>query len=212
MKHIEKLRERDVEAASRRAAERLVARAADEGLVDVAFAFVPSPLGTLLVAATRVGLVQIAYPEGSPDTMLARLAAAVSPRILETPARLDVVRRQLDEYFGRRRRHFELPLDLRLAHGFTRRVLRATARIPYGGLATYADMAREAGSPRAVRAAGNALGDNPIAIVVPCHRVVRTGGALGGYGGGLDRKQVLLRLEGVLGREARVDLPPRGRP
>jgi methylated-DNA-[protein]-cysteine S-methyltransferase len=131
--------------------------------------------------------------------VLAQLATGVSPRILETPAMLDDARRQLDQYFARRRRDFALPLDLRLAHGFTRRVLEETARIPFGSLASYGDVARRAGSPRAVRATGNALGANPIPIVVPCHRVVRTGGALGGYGGGLERKQLLLRLEGALG-------------
>lgn len=200
MKDIETLRARDVERASRHAAARVAARAATEGLVDVGFAFVPSPFGALLVAATGRGLVRLAYPDGSPDAVLAQLAAEVSPRILEAPGMLDAVRRQLDEYFARRRRRFELPLDLRLTRGFTRRVLQATGRVPFGGLATYADVARAAGSPRAVRAAGNALGANPIPIVVPCHRIVRTGGALGGYTGGLERKLRLLRLEGTVAR------------
>jgi methylated-DNA-[protein]-cysteine S-methyltransferase len=122
----------------------------------------------------------------------------VSPRVLEAPARLDGVRRQLDDYFEGRRREFDLPIDWALTAGFTRKVLQATARIPFGAVSSYREVATEAGSPRAVRAAGNALGHNPIPIVVPCHRVLRTGGNLGGYTGGLEKKETLLRLEGVL--------------
>jgi methylated-DNA-[protein]-cysteine S-methyltransferase len=173
-------------------------RAADEGLLDVAYAAVDSPLGPLTVAATPRGLVRLAYPSVATEVVLGELAVRVSPRILEAPARLDEVRRELDEYFAGRRRHFELPLDWSLTDGFTRRVLEVTAQIDYGTLRTYRDVASGAGSPRAVRAAGNALGANPIPVVVPCHRVVRTGGGLGGYGGGLDRKEFLLRLEGAL--------------
>jgi methylated-DNA-[protein]-cysteine S-methyltransferase len=120
--------------------------------------------------------------------------------VLESPARLDSIRRQLDEYFEGRRTDFDLPLDWRLSHGFGRRVLMQTARIPFGGVSTYKSVAAAAGSPRGARAAGNALGANPIPIVVPCHRVLHSGGGLGGYGGGPDRKEFLLKLEGVRGR------------
>jgi methylated-DNA-[protein]-cysteine S-methyltransferase len=198
MKDLERLRDRDLGRAAQRAAARFAERAAASGLIDVGFAFVPSPFGALLVAATPRGLVRLAYPDCEPDEFLAELAARVSPRILEAPAMLDDVRRQLEQYFARRRQRFELPVDFQLTHGFTRRVLRATADIPFGSLATYADMARAAGSPRGARAAGNALGANPIPIVVPCHRVIHTGGTIGGYTGGLARKRLLLRLEGRL--------------
>lgn len=184
------------------AARRLVAAAERAGLLDVAYARVDSPLGELTVAATERGLVRIAYPERDPDAVLEELARRVSPRVLEAPARLDDVRRQLDEYFSGRRRSFELRIDWSLAQGFAAKVLRATARIPAGEVRTYRAIAEAAGSPRAVRAAGNALGSNRIPIVVPCHRVVRTGGALGGYTGGIERKRFLLRLEGWEGARA----------
>ena len=183
--------------ASRGAAERFAARAADSGLVDVAYATVDSPVGPLLVASTRRGLVELAY-DPDLDRELSRLSARISPRVLEAPAKLDLVRRELDEYFSGRRLEFDLPIDWSLTAGFTQRVLRATARVPYGAVSTYREMASAAGNERAVRAAGNALGANPIPIVVPCHRILRTGGALGGYGGGLPRKEFLLRLEGAL--------------
>jgi methylated-DNA-[protein]-cysteine S-methyltransferase len=133
------------------------------------------------------------------DEQLDELAVRISPRILRAPARTDAVRRQLDAYFEGRRRAFELPIDWRLVRGFAGDVLRATARIPFGQVSSYREIAVEAGSPRAYRAAGNALGSNPIPIVVPCHRVLHAGGGLGGYTGGLDRKRFLLRLEGALG-------------
>jgi methylated-DNA-[protein]-cysteine S-methyltransferase len=174
----------------------IVDRAEREGLVDVAYATVESPLGPLTVAATAAGLLRVAYDGG--DEVLEDLAARVSPRVLESPARLDRARRELEEYFEGRRTRFELPIDWSLARGFTRRVLDVTARIPYGELQSYAVVADRAGSPRAVRAAGNALGANPMPVVVPCHRVVRSGGGLGGYTGGLGRKEFLLRLEGRL--------------
>jgi methylated-DNA-[protein]-cysteine S-methyltransferase len=180
--------------------DRLLAeRAAAEGLLDVAYATVDSPLGPLVVAATPRGLVRVAYTGSETDAeVLEELARKVSPRVLEAPARLDDVRRELDEYFEGRRKEFDLPIDWALTHGFTGRVLQATARIAFGATSTYAGVASEAGSPRAVRAAGNALGSNPIPVVVPCHRVLRTGGAIGGYTGGIERKEYLLRLEGVL--------------
>jgi methylated-DNA-[protein]-cysteine S-methyltransferase len=176
--------------------ERLGARAAEEGLLDVAYGWVDSPLGRLTVAATPRGLVRVAYPFKEPETVLEELASKVSPRMLEAPERLDDVRRELDEYFEGRRQEFDLPIDWALTKGFVRGVLRATAKIGYGDVRTYSDMAKAAGSPRAVRAAGNALGANPMPVVVPCHRVVRTGGGFGGYTGGIERKEFLLRLEG----------------
>jgi methylated-DNA-[protein]-cysteine S-methyltransferase len=179
--------------------QRLAARANEEGLMDVAYATVDMPLGLGLVAATPKGLVRVALPNERVEEVLARLARDVSPRVLEFPARLDEARRELDEYFEGRRDRFELSLDWRLSHsGFYRRVLRATARVPFGEVITYSEAAKRAGSPRAVRAAGSALGSNPIPIVVPCHRVVRTGGAIGNYGGGPEMKRFLLQLEGAL--------------
>jgi methylated-DNA-[protein]-cysteine S-methyltransferase len=173
-------------------------RAEREGLVDVAYAIVDSPVGRLLLAQTRKGLVRVSFGENYPeDRVLEELAEDISPRVLEAPASLDAIRRELDEYFAGRRTGFDVPLDWRLTHGFGRRVLRHTAQIPYGRVSTYKTVAGEAGSPRAARAAGNALGSNPIPIVVPCHRVLHSGGGLGGYGGGLDRKVFLLDLEGA---------------
>jgi methylated-DNA-[protein]-cysteine S-methyltransferase len=183
---------------SQAAAERFAERAAREGLLDVAYALVDSPLGTLLAARTKRGLVELAYGGEQADPLLEELARKLSPRVLEAPAQLDDVRRQLEEYFEGRRTSFELPIDWSLSKGFTQRILQATARVPFGELATYRDVAEKAGNARAVRAAGNALGSNHMPIVVPCHRIVRTGGALGGYTGGLERKEFLLRLEGVL--------------
>ena len=182
------------EAAERR----LVRAAAQAGLLDVAYANVDTPFGRMLVAATSRGLVRVAFPEMPTDVVLEGLSKRVSPRVLEAPERLDEVRRELEEYFEGRRQRFELPLDWSLTRGFHRSVLRTTAGIGYGHVRSYAEVAAGAGSPRAVRAAGNALGSNPIPVIVPCHRVVRTGGGLGGYGGGLERKEYLLRLEGAL--------------
>ena len=188
----------------------LVERAEKEGLLEVAYDSVESPFGDLLVAVTPRGLLRVSFDPSRNDTVLEQIAAKVSPRILEAPARLDPLRRQLDEYFEGRRRKFELKLDWRLTRGFFQKILRETARVGYGKLATYKDVAEAAGSPRAVRAAGNALGSNPIPIVVPCHRIVRTGGKLGGYGGSLgpyiggpDVKQRLLELEGALDERGR---------
>jgi len=172
-------------------------RAEREGLVDVAYTTVDSPMGDLLLAATPVGLARVAYPLNGFDSVLAELARRLSPRVVEAPARLDRVRRELDEYFEGSRREFDLALDLSVASGFSRRVLEATARIGFGEQASYREVARAAGSERAVRAAGSALGRNPVPVVVPCHRVLRTGGGLGGYTGGLDKKRFLLDLEGL---------------
>jgi methylated-DNA-[protein]-cysteine S-methyltransferase len=197
-------------APAERAARRFATHAADSGLLDIAYCEVESPVGTLLMAATRRGLVRLAFDTESAEQVLADLARHISPRILEAPARLDGARRELTQYFDGRRHAFELEVDWSLIHGFGRAVLRNTARIPYGEVSTYGDIARRAGSPRASRATGNALGSNPIAIVIPCHRVVRTGGGLGGYGGGLDRKEVLLKLEGALGGRRSPGAPPTG--
>jgi methylated-DNA-[protein]-cysteine S-methyltransferase len=180
------------------AARRLSDRVAAEGLADISYAPVDSPFGTLLLAATRRGLVRLAFPEEDVDSVLERLARRLSPRIVESSAPLEPMRRELEEYFSGSRRSFELPLDWALIGPFGRRVLRVTSDIPYGGVLSYAEVAADAGSPRGSRAAGNALGSNPIPIVIPCHRVLRSGGALGGYGGGLDRKRWLLELEGAL--------------
>ncbi|HWF30970.1 MAG TPA: methylated-DNA--[protein]-cysteine S-methyltransferase [Solirubrobacteraceae bacterium] len=180
------------------AARRLSGRIATEGLADVNYASLDSPFGKLTVAATERGLVRLAFPEEDLDAVLERLAARISPRIVEAPAPLDSIRGELEEYFAGRRRHFELPLDWTLVGPFSQRVLRAASAIPYGGVLSYTQVAAEAGSPRGSRAAGNALGSNPIPIVVPCHRVLRSGGALGGYAGGPERKRRLLELEGAL--------------
>lgn len=173
------------------------AAAGRAGLVDVAYAIHDSPFGPWIVAATPKGLVKLAF-DADVDEVLGELATKLSPRILHERSRLDDVRRELDEYLEGARRGFDLALDWSLVTGFNRKVLRATARIPYGAVSTYSDMARSAGSPRAARAAGNALHNNPIPIVVPCHRVLHRGGGLGGYGGGLPMKEALLRLEGAL--------------
>lgn len=201
--------ELDIERTLREAAppdlgrnERLTAeltrRAESEGLLDVAYAEIDSPVGPLLAAATPRGVVRITFPVESHETVLEQLAAAISPRVLESPAKLDAARRELDRYFDGKLRDFEVPLDWQLTRGFYRKVLRATARIPYGQTRSYSEMAKSAGNPRAVRAAGTALGSNPLPIIVPCHRVLRLGGALGGYGGGLETKKALLELEGAL--------------
>ena len=167
---------------------------------DVSYALVDSPLGPLVAATTERGLACLSYSDhdGGVDAVLDRIATRISPRVLKQPARLDEVRRELDEYFAGRRHDFGLALDWQLTAGFVRAVLERTAAIPFGETRTYGEVAAAAGSPRAFRAAGRALGANPIPIVVPCHRVLRSGGALGGYGGGLDVKRELLTLEGVL--------------
>ena len=180
------------------ALRRFADRAQEEGLLDVAYAMADSPLGELLVAATDRGVVRVAYIDEhvGREEVLEDLARRVSPRVLEAPARLDDARRQLDDYFGGRRAEFDLPVDLSLVAPFTDRVLTRTAAIPPGQVLTYGEVATEIGHARAARAVGNALGSNPIPIVVPCHRVVRSGGGLGGYTGGVHRKKHLLGLEG----------------
>lgn len=172
-----------------------VRRAETEGLIDVAYDVMDSPVGRLALAATPRGLVQIAFLLRPVEEALSSLSRRVSPRILHAPRRLAGPRSQLEEYFDGRRTRFDLPLDLQLVRGFQAHVLRATRRIPYGRVASYRTVAARAGNERAVRAAGSALGANPIPIVIPCHRVLRSDGTLGGYGGGLDRKELLLDLE-----------------
>ena len=176
----------------------LAGRAADAGLLDVAYGTYESPLGDLTVMVTPRGLVRLSYPGERIEDQLQEVADRVSPRILEAPEKTDEVRRQLDAYFAGRRHAFDVPIDWRLVRGFAGNVLRATARIPFGGVSSYREIAAAAGSPNAYRAAGNALGSNPVPIVVPCHRVLHAGGGLGGYTGGLERKRYLLQLEGVL--------------
>jgi methylated-DNA-[protein]-cysteine S-methyltransferase len=185
-------------ATANAAVKRFKARAAEENLLDVAYTLSDSPFGPLLLAKTPRGLVRVGLPNQDSDELLIDLAERVSPRVLEAPGKLDEVRRELDLYFEGKLDSFDLALDWRLSGGFRQRVLRAINRIPYGQTRSYTEMARKAGNERAVRAAGTACGSNPIPLVVPCHRVLRTGGALGGYGGGLPMKESLLQLEGVL--------------
>ncbi|GAA3092068.1 methylated-DNA--[protein]-cysteine S-methyltransferase [Streptosporangium carneum] len=174
---------------------RLAAAADRAGILDVAYRTVDTPVGSLLLAATGEGLVRVAYAREDHEKVLEQLAAGVSPRVLRAPARLDGAARELEEYFAGRRRLFDLPLDLRLARGFRRTVLSRLREIGYGATASYATVAEAAGSPRAVRAVGTACATNPLPIVVPCHRVVRSDGAIGQYVGGVETKRILLGLE-----------------
>jgi methylated-DNA-[protein]-cysteine S-methyltransferase len=178
--------------------QHFAARADAEGLLDVAYANVDSPFGPLLLAATPRGVVRVNLPTYDPEETLEELAVRVSPRVLEAPAKLDEARRQLDLYFEGKLTEFDLPIDWQLTGGFRGKVQRAINRIPYGQTRTYTEMARSAGNERAVRAAGTACGSNPIPIVIPCHRVLRSSGGLGGYGGGLPMKEALLKMEGGL--------------
>ena len=174
---------------------RLAVLAEQEGLLDVAYRTLDTPVGTLLLAATPAGLVRIAYEREDLDTVLAGLAAKVSPRVLHAPARLDQAARQLEEYFARHRTGFDLPLDLRLSAGFRRAVLAYLPEIGYGHTATYQAVAAALDNARAVRAVGTACATNPLPLVIPCHRVVRSDGKVGGYLGGAEVKHQLLDLE-----------------
>ena len=178
---------------------RLERDATADGLLDVAYRTVDSPVGTLLLAATTVGLVRVAYDIEDHDAVLTKLASVVSPRVLRAPARLDDTARQLEEYFAKRRTDFEVPVDLRLAEGFRRSVIEHLRDIGYGRRASYAAVAAAVGSPRAVRAVGTACAHNPLPVVIPCHRVVRSDGSTGQYVGGASAKAILLDLEA--GRE-----------
>ena len=183
------------EATTTRLRERLAAAAASEGLLDVAYRTVDTPIGPLLLAATEQGLLRVAFERQDHDAVLAGLADTVSPRILAAPARLDAVARQLDEYFTGDRRAFDLALDFRLTKGFRRAVLAHLMDIPYAATESYTQVATAAGSPKAVRAVGTACATNPLPVVVPCHRVIRADGSLSGYAGGPDAKRTLLTLE-----------------
>jgi methylated-DNA-[protein]-cysteine S-methyltransferase len=165
------------------------------GVLDVAYRTIDTPVGTLLLAATPIGLVRVAYDVEGHDAVLDRLAEAVSPRILRSPLRLDTVARQLDEYFAKCRTTFDVPVDLRLADGFRRSVIEHLRDIGYGDRESYATVAAAVGSPRAVRAVGTACARNPLPVVIPCHRVVRSDGSTGQYAGGPAAKATLLDLE-----------------
>ena len=183
------------EDAQRRLHARLVAEAGRAGVLDVAYRTVDTPLGALLLAATGKGLVRVAYAREDHDAVLEQLANSISPRVLHAPARLDLAADELEEYFAGRRTGFDLPLDLRLSSGFRRTVLSHLSDIAYGSTASYAAVAAAAGNPKAVRAVGTACATNPLPVVLPCHRVIRSDGVLGQYVGGTDAKQALLTLE-----------------
>jgi methylated-DNA-[protein]-cysteine S-methyltransferase len=188
-----------VAEAAAEAAAAFETRAKRSGLIDVAYTSVDSPVGRLLVAVTPKGLVRVAFPDEPEELILEELAAMLSPRVLESARVTETVRRQLDAYFEGRTRAFRTKIDWSLIpDGFFRRVLEETARIPFGAVSTYGTVAKLAGSPRAARAAGNALHENPVPIVVPCHRVVPASGGIGQYGGQEWRKAFLLRLEGAI--------------
>ena len=184
----------DLSEAATSAADRFVGSTGTS--VDIAYATMDSPIGVLLLAASPAGLLRIGFDNET--DVLADLARRVSPRILEFPERLVEAKTELGEYFAGRRASFTCPLDWTLIGGFRRRVLEATALIPFGSVSTYQEVAGRAGQPKGARAAGRALGGNPIPVILPCHRILRTGGGLGGYAGGIDRKEFLLRLEGAM--------------
>ena len=173
----------------------LAERATREGVLDIAYRVVDSPVGPLLLAATDRGLVRVAYEREDHDAVLRQLAERLSPRILEAPGRLGSAASQLEEYFAGRRRGFDLPLDLSLSAGFRRTVIQHLEAIPFGRTESYTEVARAVGNPKAVRAVGTACATNPLPVVVPCHRVLRSDGSLGGYIGGLEAKTALLSLE-----------------
>lgn len=175
--------------------DRVVEAARRDGLLDVAYRTVDTPVGPLLLAATDAGLVRVAYEREDFDAVLGTIAERLSPRILRSPARLDVAARQLDEYFAGHRRAFDLRLDHALSAGFRRTVQGWLPDIAYGHTATYGEVAAAVGNPKAVRAVGSACATNPLPVVVPCHRVLRSDGSLGGYVGGPQAKTTLLTLE-----------------
>jgi methylated-DNA-[protein]-cysteine S-methyltransferase len=183
------------ESALARLHQRLERDADTAGVLDVAYRTVDTPVGTLLLAATTAGLVRVAYDVEGHDAVLAGLAERISPRVLHAPARLDSAARQIDEYFAKRRTVFEVPVDLRLADGFRRDVIEHLRDIAYGRRESYATVAAAIGHPRAVRAVGTACAHNPLPVVIPCHRVVRSDGSTGQYVGGPLAKSTLLDLE-----------------
>ncbi len=179
----------------RRLHDRLAAAAQIEGILDIAYRTVDSPVGTLLLAATEIGLLRVAYSSENHDAVLQTLTDRISPRVLHAPARLEGPARELDEYFAGRRTMFDVPLDWRLSAGFRSTVLHHLPEIGYGRTATYAAVAELTGRPKAVRAVGTACATNPLPVVIPCHRVVRSDGSMGRYLGGADAKATLLALE-----------------
>ena len=194
IRYIERAFPRD-ETDLRQLHARLVDAAQADGLLDIGYRTIDSPVGTLLLAATNLGLVRVAYEVENHDKVLQNLADRISPRVLEAPGRLDVVARELDQYFAGQLHTFDVPIDWRLSSGFRRIVLGHLSDIDYGHTASYAAVAKLAGNPKAVRAVGTACATNPLPVVVPCHRVLRSDGALGGYLGGVDAKRTLLDLE-----------------
>jgi methylated-DNA-[protein]-cysteine S-methyltransferase len=185
----------DEAAALARLHQRLERDADNDGMLDIAYRTIDTPVGTLLLAATTVGLVRVAYDVENHAAVLAGLAESVSPRILRAPARLDAVACQIDEYFAKRRTVFDVPVDMRLAEGFRRNVIEHLRQIGYGRRESYATVAAAVGNPRAVRAVGTACAHNPLPVVIPCHRVVRSDGSTGQYVGGPAAKLTLLTLE-----------------
>ncbi|MGC5024900.1 methylated-DNA--[protein]-cysteine S-methyltransferase [Tsukamurella sp. DT100] len=184
----------DTDALARLRA-RLAASAEADGLLDIAYTVVDSPVGGLLLAATERGLVRVAYAREDHDAVLETLAQKVSPRVLRAPRRLDATARELDEYFAGRRTAFDLPLDHALSHGFRQLVQSRLPDIDYGTTLSYKQVAELVGSPAAVRAVGTACATNPLPVVVPCHRVVKSDGGIGQYVGGVEAKAALLELE-----------------
>ncbi len=183
------------EASVDRLHRRLEDAATAAGLLDVAYRTIDSSVGTLLLATTEQGMVRVAFEREGIDAVLDELAREVSPRVLRAPGRLDAAARELDEYLAGRRRAFDLPLDLRLSHGFRRTVLTQLTRIGYGRTASYGEVARASGNPGAARAVGSACRTNPLPLIVPCHRVVRSDGSIGQYLGGVEAKRLLLDME-----------------
>ncbi|MBX3067927.1 MAG: methylated-DNA--[protein]-cysteine S-methyltransferase [Cryobacterium sp.] len=183
------------EALSSRLHERLVRDASEVGTLSISYRTVDSPIGTLLLATTSAGLVRVAFENEPEDLVLQELSSKLSPAILYNPKGLDEVARELDEYFKGTRRVFEIPLDFGLSRGFRRTVIERMVKVPFGNTRTYSQLAVEAGNPKATRAVGSACATNPIPIVLPCHRILRSDGSLGGYRGGLDAKRFLLALE-----------------
>jgi len=175
----------------------VASRAQEQDLLDVAYRTVDTPVGQLLLAATPAGLVRVAYPRHGHDAALTELASQISPRVLFAPRRLDDAARQLDEYFARHRQRFDVAVDLRLAHGFRRAVLERLPDVGYGRTVSYGELAAEVGNRGAARAVGTACANNPIPLIIPCHRVVLSNGSPGGYVGGPEIKRALLELERI---------------
>lgn len=174
---------------------RLVYAAQESHALDIGYRVVDSPVGKLLLAATEQGMIRVAFELENHEAVLQELSDTVSPCILHAPSQLEAAARQLDEYFGGTRKDFNLPLDFRLAHGFRLSVLHHLPEIAYGKTESYAQVAQAAGSPKAVRAVGTACATNPLPVIVPCHRVVKSDGSFGGYLGGTEAKRTLLTLE-----------------